>query len=54
MATSTRVPLGRNSQLAAEIGRRIVSGLYQPGSLLPPEAQLMAEFGVSARCCARR
>ena len=47
MATSTRIPLSRNSQLAAEIGRRIVSGLYQPGSLLPPEAQLLAEFGVS-------
>jgi GntR family galactonate operon transcriptional repressor len=47
MATSTRAFTGRNHQLAAEIGRRIVSGQYPPGSVLPPEAQLLAEFGLS-------
>jgi len=30
-----------------EIGRRIVSGRYASGVLLPPEAELLMEFGVS-------
>jgi GntR family transcriptional regulator, galactonate operon transcriptional repressor len=47
MASSIRAFTGRNHQLAAEIGRRIVSGKYPPGSVLPPEAQLLAEFGLS-------
>jgi DNA-binding FadR family transcriptional regulator len=44
---SNRGSTSRHSYLAAEIGRRIVSGVYAPGSLLPPEAQVLAEFGVS-------
>jgi DNA-binding FadR family transcriptional regulator len=37
----------RNNRVAAEIGRRIVMGLYAPGTLLPPEAELLGQFGVS-------
>lgn len=37
----------RHNRVAAEIGRRIVVGLYASGALLPPEAELLAEFGVS-------
>jgi len=37
----------KNNVLATEIGRRIVSGRYASGTLLPPEAALLAEFGVS-------
>ena len=47
MVASSRISISRHSHLGAEIGRRIVSGLYETGSLLPPEAQLLLEFGVS-------
>jgi DNA-binding GntR family transcriptional regulator len=35
------------AQVVAEIQRRIEQGEYPPGSLLPSEHQLVAEFGVS-------
>src|SRR5215471_7127109 len=35
------------AQVVAEIQRRIESGDYPPGSLLPSEHQLVADFGVS-------
>ena len=35
------------AQVVAEIQRRISEGEYPPGTLLPSEHQLMAEFGVS-------
>ena len=35
------------AQVVAEIKRRIERGTYPPGSLLPSEHQLVAEFGVS-------
>jgi GntR family transcriptional regulator len=35
------------AQLIAELERRIDSGDYPPGSLLPSEHQLMAEFGMA-------
>ena len=35
------------AQVVAEIKRRIESGVYEPGSLLPSEHQLVQEFGVS-------
>ena len=35
------------AQVVAEIRRRIERGSYPPGSLLPSEHQLVAEFGVS-------
>jgi DNA-binding GntR family transcriptional regulator len=35
------------AQVVAEIKRRIERGAYPPGSLLPSEHQLVAEFGVS-------
>ncbi|MGO9082564.1 MAG: GntR family transcriptional regulator [Streptosporangiaceae bacterium] len=35
------------AQVVAEIRRRIERGTYPPGSLLPSEHQLVAEFGVS-------
>lgn len=35
------------AQVVAEIRQRIESGAYPPGSLLPSEHQLVAEFGVS-------
>lgn len=47
MTLSNRARASRNSYVATEIGRRIVSGVYANDSLLPPEAQLLAEFGVS-------
>ena len=34
------------AQVIAELQRRIESGEYPPGSLLPSEHQLSAEFGV--------
>ncbi len=37
----------RHTHLASELGRRIVCGLYPTGSILPPEAQFLTEFGVS-------
>jgi len=46
-ASSSRLLASRNGQLAAEIGLRIVSGNYGPGTLLPPEGDLLAEFDVS-------
>lgn len=46
-ASSSRSFGTRHSHLAAEIGRRIVSGRYKAGALLPQEAQLLAEFEVS-------
>lgn len=47
MGLSNRGSTSRHSHLATEVGRRIVSGVYASESLLPPEAQLLAEFGVS-------
>nr|WP_242528833.1 FadR/GntR family transcriptional regulator [Ramlibacter ginsenosidimutans] len=44
---SNRISTSRHSYLATEIGHRIVSGVYASGTLLPPEAQVLAEFGVS-------
>ncbi|MDB5953533.1 MAG: hypothetical protein JWP60_141 [Ramlibacter sp.] len=41
------IRVNRHNHVAAEIGRRVVSGLYPTGNVLPPEAQLLAEFGVS-------
>src|SRR5258708_28554176 len=35
------------AQVVAEIKQRIERGIYPPGSLLPSEHQLVAEFGVS-------
>jgi GntR family transcriptional regulator len=35
------------AQVVAEIKRRIERGTYPPGSLLPSEHQLVAEFGIS-------
>lgn len=37
----------RSAQLASELGRRVVAGVYAPASTLPPEAALLQEFGVS-------
>jgi DNA-binding FadR family transcriptional regulator len=34
-------------EIVAEIGKRIISGVYQPGDALPTEADLGAMFGVS-------
>ncbi|MBB5751507.1 FadR/GntR family transcriptional regulator [Prosthecomicrobium pneumaticum] len=36
-----------SDRVAAEIGRRIVSGLYPPGETLPTEPRVQEEFGVS-------
>lgn len=47
MALSNRTRASRHSYIATEIGRRIVSAVYANETLLPPEAQLLAEFGVS-------
>lgn len=40
-------PGSRSAQLAAELGRRIVGQVYPPASVLPPEASLLQEFGIS-------
>lgn len=37
----------RHAQVARELGRRIVTGQYATGSILPPEAQLLTELAVS-------
>lgn len=37
----------RHAMVAGELGRRIVSGHYRCGAVLPPEAELLTEFGVS-------
>jgi GntR family galactonate operon transcriptional repressor len=36
-----------HTRIAGELGRRIVSERYRSGVVLPPEAELLAEFGVS-------
>ncbi|MCX5494214.1 FadR/GntR family transcriptional regulator [Kaistia dalseonensis] len=36
-----------SDRVASEIGRRIVSGHYQPGETLPTEPKVQEEFGVS-------
>jgi len=36
--------------VAEALARRILNGDYRPGSLLPPETELLAEFGVSRTC----
>ncbi|GAA5073586.1 DNA-binding GntR family transcriptional regulator [Thermocatellispora tengchongensis] len=41
------------SQIADRLRRRITEGVYPPGSVLPSEAELCAEFGI-ARNTARR
>jgi GntR family galactonate operon transcriptional repressor len=38
---------GRQGHVIEAIGRSIVSGVYRPGDLLPREAELTAEHGVS-------
>jgi len=37
----------RYAQIVAALQQRIESGAYRPGSLLPSENQLIAEFGGS-------
>jgi GntR family galactonate operon transcriptional repressor len=37
----------RQAQVTSEIGRRIVSRRYAAGATLPPQAELLEEFGVS-------
>lgn len=48
-ATAMPAPFAasRHASLVADIGKRIVSGEYQPGDALPTEAELAAHFGVS-------
>ena len=36
-----------SDKVAAELGRRIVSGVYNPGDTLPTEPKVQEEFGVS-------
>ncbi len=36
-----------HQEIVAEIGKRIVGGLHQPGDVLPTEAELGAQLGVS-------
>jgi GntR family galactonate operon transcriptional repressor len=43
----TRVPGGLPDQIAAEFGRRIVSGAIPPGATLPIEPEIQREFAVS-------
>lgn len=38
---------GRNGRVVNAIGQAIVGGMFRPGTVLPREADLMAEFGVS-------
>lgn len=38
---------GRNGQVVNAIGQAIVGGMFPPGTVLPREADLMSEFGVS-------
>lgn len=40
-------PGSLSDRVAAEIGRRIVTGVYAPGDTLPTEPKVQAEFGVS-------
>lgn len=40
-------PRSGQAQMVHALGTRIAGGLYKPGEPLPPEAELMAEFGVS-------
>ena len=48
MQKSTVVKVPKASELvAADLRRRIVTGKLKPGALLPSEAVLMQEFGVS-------
>lgn len=47
MALSNRIRASRHTYIATEIGRRVVCGVYATETLLPPEAQLLGEFGVS-------
>src|SRR5438477_6912584 len=44
-APLARVP--RYRSIAAELSRRIASGQYRPGTLLPSEAEIALEFGVT-------
>ena len=61
-ATRTLRTAGRflYSQVAEELRRRIVQGVYGPGSRIPSEADLVREFRVSAHrvlrdhCACRR
>jgi GntR family transcriptional regulator len=43
----------KDAQIVAELQRRIESGEYPPGSLLPSEHQLSAEFGTARPTVAR-
>lgn len=38
---------GLQARITDGIGRQIIGGVYQPGGLLPKEAELAVEFGVS-------
>lgn len=38
---------GRNGRLVNALGQAIVGGMFAPGTVLPREADLMSEFGVS-------
>lgn len=51
MAKRTTTRGKRPKMVVAEaLAGRILNGDYPPGSLLPPEAALLAEFGVSRTC----
>ncbi|GAA0917228.1 GntR family transcriptional regulator [Nonomuraea longicatena] len=44
-----RPDLSKYEQVAAEIRRRIKTGVYQPGMPIPGEPRLAAEFGIARR-----
>jgi DNA-binding FadR family transcriptional regulator len=45
--SATELPHSHTARVAEEIGRTIVSGGYPQGGLLPGDAELMEQFGVS-------
>ena len=47
-ASAPRAAMPAYARVAALIRQRIVDGIYEPGSKLPPERQFCVEFGVSA------
>lgn len=47
-ASAPRAAMPAHARVAALIRQRIVDGIYEPGSKLPPEKQFCVEFGVSA------
>ncbi|OOK68703.1 bacterial regulatory s, gntR family protein [Mycobacterium kansasii] len=42
-----------DEQIAASIADAILDGVFPPGSTLPPERDLAAQFGSTARRCGR-